>query len=262
MIFSPLQVVQRGEVKLILDTIHESAIGGHMGEKATIDRQRGQPITYEPLHPIKLAQLFDHIEIDFVRPLPQTKQENKYLIVATEFFTKWPEVERKFNNIERRLENIKILVQKLVATLEPDELVLLDQDRVTLRTNNQEVSDNVVIPKRRTLAERIHKNMSIYMQDLDHGDPQEPILPFEIPAENWDENVMAERECGEIANRKLRTYFQLEKGKLLQKCQEEYINSLLHEGNVIKGSTRPKKDGNGSYTILNDLQELVPPREG
>ncbi|CAG8689643.1 8910_t:CDS:2 [Gigaspora margarita] len=53
-------------------------------------------------------------------------------------------------------------------------------NRVTLRTNNQEVSDHVVIPERRTLAERIHDNMFTYIQDLDCGDPQEPILLFEI----------------------------------------------------------------------------------
>src|SRR5947209_19410366 len=42
-----------------------------------------------PLHPIKIGQPFDHIGIDFVRPLPETKQGNKYIIVAIEYLTKW-----------------------------------------------------------------------------------------------------------------------------------------------------------------------------
>ena len=43
------------------------------------------------LHPIKIGQPFDWIGIDLVGPLPETKQDNKYIIVATEYLTKWPE---------------------------------------------------------------------------------------------------------------------------------------------------------------------------
>ncbi|RIB29714.1 hypothetical protein C2G38_2027510 [Gigaspora rosea] len=126
-----------------------------------------------------------------------------------------------------------------------------------LHSNNQEVSNHVVIPVRRTLAKRIHKTMIIYIQDLNRGDPQEPILPFKVPGEDWDErlaycyqaiirlnprlrtnahvletyyqlgSIMAEKEWGETAKRKLRLISQWGKEKLSQKCRREYINSLL-----------------------------------
>ncbi|GET03434.1 DDE-type integrase/transposase/recombinase [Rhizophagus clarus] len=45
----------------------------------------------EPLHPIKIGQSFDRVGMDIVGPLPQTKDGNKYIVVATEYLTKWPE---------------------------------------------------------------------------------------------------------------------------------------------------------------------------
>ncbi|GBC33562.2 DDE-type integrase/transposase/recombinase [Rhizophagus irregularis DAOM 181602=DAOM 197198] len=45
----------------------------------------------EPLHPIKVGMPFDRIGIDIVGPLPTTKKGNKYIVVATEYLTKWPE---------------------------------------------------------------------------------------------------------------------------------------------------------------------------
>jgi len=38
------------------------------------------------------VQPFHHLGIDLVGPLPLTKQGNRYLVVATEYVTKWPEV--------------------------------------------------------------------------------------------------------------------------------------------------------------------------
>ncbi|HVH96631.1 MAG TPA: DDE-type integrase/transposase/recombinase, partial [Bacillus sp. (in: firmicutes)] len=43
------------------------------------------------LHPIPVYSPFYQIGIDFVGPLPQTKTGNKYIIVAVDYLTKWPE---------------------------------------------------------------------------------------------------------------------------------------------------------------------------
>jgi hypothetical protein len=46
---------------------------------------------HEPLHPIKVTHINQLWGIDCVGPLPETSRKNKYIIVATEHFTKWPE---------------------------------------------------------------------------------------------------------------------------------------------------------------------------
>ena len=54
-------------------------------------QRRGRPTRTEPLHPIKVGQPFDRIGIDIVGPLPTTERGNKYIVVATDYLTKWPE---------------------------------------------------------------------------------------------------------------------------------------------------------------------------
>jgi len=56
-------------------------------------QKRGRYRTPGPLHPIPVGEPFSKIGIDIVGPLPITKQGNKYIIVATDYFTKWPEAE-------------------------------------------------------------------------------------------------------------------------------------------------------------------------
>ena len=45
----------------------------------------------EPLHSIQIGQAFERIGIDLVGPLPITKQNNHYIIVATDYLTRWLE---------------------------------------------------------------------------------------------------------------------------------------------------------------------------
>ncbi|CAJ0846997.1 1853_t:CDS:2, partial [Entrophospora sp. SA101] len=46
---------------------------------------------YEHQIPTTLGKVFDRVGIDIVGPLPITSSENRYIIVATEYLTKWPE---------------------------------------------------------------------------------------------------------------------------------------------------------------------------
>src|SRR6266487_5592276 len=43
------------------------------------------------LNPIKVGKPFERIGIDFVGPLERTKKGNKYILVVTDYLTKWPE---------------------------------------------------------------------------------------------------------------------------------------------------------------------------
>ena len=52
---------------------------------------RGESSKNNELHPILPHSPFYQIGIDFVGPLPITPQGNRYIIVAVDMFTKWPE---------------------------------------------------------------------------------------------------------------------------------------------------------------------------
>src|SRR5689334_11693269 len=55
-------------------------------------QKRGPPLArQEPLHPLRVGQPFDRVGIDMVGPLPLTPRGNRFIIVATDYLTKWPE---------------------------------------------------------------------------------------------------------------------------------------------------------------------------
>ena len=47
----------------------------------------------EPLHPIQVGRAFERVGIDLVGPLPLTKLSNWYIIVATDYLTRWLEAQ-------------------------------------------------------------------------------------------------------------------------------------------------------------------------
>ena len=56
-------------------------------------QRRSKAKRKEPLHPIKIGQAFERIGIDLVGPLPITTCNNRYIIVATDYLTRWPEAQ-------------------------------------------------------------------------------------------------------------------------------------------------------------------------
>ena len=54
-------------------------------------QRRGKSKRVEPLHPIPVGTPFHQIGIDYVGPLSRTKAGNRYIIIAMDYLTKWPE---------------------------------------------------------------------------------------------------------------------------------------------------------------------------
>ena len=55
-------------------------------------QRRGQKGGKSYLNPIRVGEPFERIGIDFVGPLERTRKGNKYILVVTDYLTKWPEV--------------------------------------------------------------------------------------------------------------------------------------------------------------------------
>jgi len=111
-----LRVIKQNEMESILFMCHDHPTGGHFGVDATYNKikerfywagmktdiknyikkcdacqRRGQKGGETFLHPIKVTGPFERIGIDFVGPLTRTRKRNKYILVITDYLTKWPE---------------------------------------------------------------------------------------------------------------------------------------------------------------------------
>ena len=111
-----MKVIKSTELESILHNLHSNILSGHFGVEATYNRARsryywpnlyktiaeyikscdtcqrqGKPIPHEELHPIQVGQPFDQVGINIVRSLSITPNGNHYIVVATEYLTKWPE---------------------------------------------------------------------------------------------------------------------------------------------------------------------------
>jgi len=56
--------------------------------------QKANPLNKPPpatLHPVPVGGLFHRWGIDLIGPLTETAKGNKYIVVATEYLTRWPE---------------------------------------------------------------------------------------------------------------------------------------------------------------------------
>lgn len=113
---NPLRVITLQDRERILYDLHSSPLGGHFGLKKTIGKaieryywpnmgkeikeyiescdscQRfGKPRKIQLTESIPVIRPFYQIGIDFVGPLERTENGNRYIIVAMDYFTKWPE---------------------------------------------------------------------------------------------------------------------------------------------------------------------------
>jgi hypothetical protein len=111
-----LRVIRRHELEPVLFMFHNDPTAAHFSIDTMFDKiqsryywpqmyndirsyviscdscqRRGKQKTKLPLHPIPVESPFHQIGIDFIGPLPVTKNGNKYIITAMDYLTKWPE---------------------------------------------------------------------------------------------------------------------------------------------------------------------------
>ena len=112
----PRRVIKVDEVESLLFNLHDNPTAGHFGINATYEQihqryfwpgmhndvkkyvqtcaicqSKGKKTRTEPLRPLQVGKPFERVGIDFVGPLPITSKGNRYIVVLTEYLTKWPE---------------------------------------------------------------------------------------------------------------------------------------------------------------------------
>ena len=110
------RIIRRWELEPILYMIHDDPTGAHFSVRAMYEKlkeryywpkmkedietyvkscdqcqRRRKPKNKNKLNPIKVKESFYQIGIDIVGPLNETTEGNKYIVVAIDYFTKWPE---------------------------------------------------------------------------------------------------------------------------------------------------------------------------
>ena len=109
-------VIKEKDKEVILYMMHSHPLAGHFGIEATYDKikkryywknmkddvrryikscdkcqRRGNLGEKDELYPIKIMGPWKKIGMDFVGPLERTRKGNKYILVITDYMTKWPE---------------------------------------------------------------------------------------------------------------------------------------------------------------------------
>ena len=137
-----LQLVVPNELrKEILESYHDNPLAGHLGIEKTFKRiqskywwprcfihvyhwiesclicasKKNPQIRFKnELIPISVSEPFEIVGVDVVGPFPESTKGNKYLIVFTDHFTKWPEAFATPN--QESLTIAKLLVEEILCT--------------------------------------------------------------------------------------------------------------------------------------------------
>ncbi len=122
--------MKRNEIEPILSLAHEHPLSGHFGLEATLTKlkeryywpkmkndiksyiqtcdqcqRRGKTTDENELHSIKIKEPFYQWGIDIVGPLTETSRGNKYIVVAIDYFTKYPEARVLSNTNAKSVAN-------------------------------------------------------------------------------------------------------------------------------------------------------------
>ena len=90
-------------------------------------QRRGKSETHNEMHGIIAEAPFERIGIDFVGPLPETEEGNRYILVMVDYFTKWPEVKATKRADARTV--VKFLYEEVICRHGPP--IYLHSDRGT-----------------------------------------------------------------------------------------------------------------------------------
>src|SRR2546423_9496572 len=145
-----LRVLKEDETDTILFMTHNHETGGHFGVDTTYNKiadryywkgmyddtkkyikccdicqRRGQKGGKSYLNPIEVGEPFERIGIDFVGPLERTKRRNRYILVVTDYLTKWPEAKAMK---EATAENVvKFIYEGIICRHGCPKIILSDR---------------------------------------------------------------------------------------------------------------------------------------
>ena len=161
----------------VLNLLHDSPVGGHLGVSKTLgkvcerfywihcrrdveewchkcdlcgSRKAPRVKTRSPLQLYNVGEPMERVAIDVLGPLPETESGNKYILIAMEYFSKWPEAYALPNQEAVTVANV--LVSQFFGRFGVPAELHADQGRNFESHVFQEVCTLLGIHKTRTTA--------------------------------------------------------------------------------------------------------------
>ncbi|GET54049.1 DDE-type integrase/transposase/recombinase [Rhizophagus irregularis DAOM 181602=DAOM 197198] len=214
------RVIRRFELEGIMYMMHDHELSAHFGIQATYEKvkekywwknmkrdiekyvkscdncqRRNNPQGLNELHPIEVKEPFHMIGIDVIGPLPRTEEGNKYIVVAIDFFTKWPEA--KAIKEANAKEISKFIYEEIICQHGCPKKILTDNGsefnnqltkNLTEKFNVQHKFSTPYHPKTNGLVERFNKTLIESLVKL----VKEKLTIYrnsEYEDKNWDQRI-------------------------------------------------------------------------
>ena len=175
------RVILKDQIEPILYHLHKDMTGAHLGVDAVIGKikeryywpqmgedvknyiktcdtcqRRGPQQRREELIPIKIQGLFYKIGIDIKGPLPITSSGNRYIVVAMDYFSKWPEA-RAIPNM--KAETVaKFIYEDIICRHGVPQEILSDRGTSFINKTIEELCNKYQTKHRLTSAYRPQTN--------------------------------------------------------------------------------------------------------
>ena len=204
----PQQVVKINDVERILFNGHSESHSGHFGIENTYHRilrkyywpqmyktienyikacdicqRKGRTTKNNQLNPIPVREPFEKIGIDLVGPLPITSNNNRYIVVAIDYLTKWAEARAISDAAATTI--LPFLYEDIICHHGFSKEIISDRGTTFANELIKELTEKCQIKHRlsapyhpqtnglverlnRTLCTSLAKYVQLYKQDWDH----------------------------------------------------------------------------------------------
>ncbi|CAB4443573.1 unnamed protein product [Rhizophagus irregularis] len=288
-----LRVIRKYEFEGLMYIAHDHELSGHFGIDATYERvkekyywkgmrrdveiyvkscdscqRRGKPIGKHELNVIKVKEPFYQIGIDVVGPLPITERNNRYIVTAMDYFTKWPEA-RALETADAK-EIARFIYEDIICRHGCPKKILSDRGShfnnklVELLMEEFQIKHNLSTPyhpKTNGLIERFNKTLCESLAKLNNDKDWDLKVPGVLFAYRTKKNDSTKLKPGYlIYGRKMKTLLNLEDENV---TITQRINSLIDElpsirnqakENIGKSQEKQKKYHDKKYKTKKNFQ--------